>query len=189
MNIENRPAAGVYKTSGKEMDRRKAAFRTFCLSMFISTIMLSYDVIIAAPEISLAIMAGAAILFVLSYRLLAKNFEDQKQLEIHITEDILERAAAKSSGSYLFSEINYVRIKRTVKGNIKEIEIKTSKNQTIYINGLENFELFAKDLISRVKSDTVRMEYHDKFDFNRLMFYILFGLAAGILLACLIRFI
>lgn len=189
MDIENRRSAGIYKTSGKEMDRKKTVFRTFCLTMFISTIMFSYDVIIAFPEVSLVILAGAAILFALSYRLFLRTFEKQKQLEVHITEESLERITGQSRDSYMFADINDVRIKRRVKGDIKEIEIKTSKNQIIHIIGLENFDSFAEDLISRVKSDKVRKDYNDTFDFDRLMFYVIIGSATGILLAFLIRLI
>lgn len=134
------------------MDRRKRAFATLAISLFLSICVFSCDFVIALPEIlgpSLLIFAMVLMLLIVFFN---KILDNQSYLRISLSESELEWKFKNSRQKYVLPDIKSLRIKRTTKGFIREIRIGLSGMKYLFINGLEDFEKFKDDVTSTINN-------------------------------------
>jgi lysophospholipase L1-like esterase len=152
MDNNSNTKSGEYITSKKEMDRRKRAFISLSGSFFVSTCILSLDFIILLPHVLVPILLIIAAILVLLILRVNKTQDAQAGLRICISGNELEWKFKGSSDKCLLKDIRSIRIKRNIKGAIREIRIGIYGMKYLYINGLEDFEEFIDDLLGSTKN-------------------------------------
>lgn len=190
MNISTHSKIKEYKTSKNEMNRRKRAFITLSISIFLSICIFSLDAIVSLPEILAPTLIIFAIILILLIVKINKTLVDQACLQICLSDSELEWKFKDPSNSNkcLLSDIKSLRIKRTIKGLLREIRIVIPGMKFLYINGLENFEEFIDDLIS--KNENVKIiRFKEFIDFDHPLYYVFFGTVVGIVTTLLFRLI
>lgn len=174
-----------YTTSKIEMNRRKTAYKKLVISFFLTTGVFSCNAIMAYPALSAAVMLIAAIILLFTVVRVDKLLDSQKNLCIYLSDSALLWKFGRSDRSLPLREIEHIRIKKTSKGTIREIKIVTDKKQ-YYINGLEDFEAFARDLTSENPNIKVT-EFREPIDFDHPLFYVFLGITVGTLATSLFR--
>lgn len=190
MDVNTHSETKEYKTSKNEMNRRKRAFITLSISLFLSICIFSLDAIISLPEILVPTLIIFAIILILLIVRVNKTLDNQACLRICLSDSKLEWKFKdpNNSSKCLLSDIESIRIKRTTKGLLREIRIVISGMKFLYINGLEFFEEFIDDLIS--KNENVKIiKFKESINFDHPLYYVFFGMVVGIVTTLLFRLI
>ncbi|MPM12951.1 hypothetical protein SDC9_59306 [bioreactor metagenome] len=174
-----------YATSRAEMSRRKTAFKKLVVSFFVTASVFSSPSLLAYPALSAAVMLIVAILLTFAVVRIDRVLDTQSKLRICLTDSMLLWKFGRSDTEIPLQEIRRIRIKRTTKGTIREIMIVAEKKQT-YINGLEDFEAFARDLTGKIPNIKVT-EFLEIADFDHPLFYVFLGITVGIAAITLFR--
>lgn len=177
-----------YITSKKEMNRRKTAFINLSSSFFISLCIFSIDVIISLPQILVPVYMIVATIIILLIVGLNKIFDNQTCLKIRLSDNELEWKFKSSSDICELTDIRSIRIKRNIKGLIREIRIGIYGMKYLYINGLEDFERFKDDLLCVTKGVDIK-EFKESIDFDHPLFYLCLGTLFGIFITLFFRLI
>ncbi len=177
-----------YISSRKEMNRRKRAFINLSSSFFISLCIFSTDAIILLPQILVPAYIIVATSLILLIARLNKTLDNQACLQICLSDNELEWRFISSSDNCKLTDIRSIRIKRNIKGFIREIRIGTYGMKYLYINGLEDFEKFLDDLISSTKNVKLK-EFKELINFDHPLFYLCLGTIFGILITSFFRLI
>jgi hypothetical protein len=175
------PNCREYATSSAEMDRRKTAFTALAISLFISVCVSSYDFILAEPEIALPGIAVLGTVLLIARSSFNRLFEDSTHTRVLISNGTLVRKTKKSDEKHHADEFESIRIKRTVKGLIREIRIGLTGATAFHINGIEDFEQFKDDLIDATEDDVVLSEVREPVDLDHPWFYPIFGTLVGVI--------
>ena len=178
-----------YTVSINEINRRKKAFTTLLASLFISINVSSFDFIQVKPEIAIPSMIILALSFIYLRIIFSKSSKKYSLMKIKLTNNSLVRIYHNSTENYLSANISKVCIKRTVKDLIREMKIEILKNNTIYINGINNFDEFKTDLINVCKKNILISNIREPIDYDHPFFYVIFGTIFGIILTILIRLV
>lgn len=177
-----------YITSKKEMDRRKRAFINLSGSFFASTCIFSLDYIILLPHVLVPVLVIIAAILVFLILRANKAQDNQAGLRICISGSELEWKFKGSSDKCLLSDIRSIRIKRNIKGAIREIRIGIYGMKYLYINGLEDFEEFIDDLLGSIKNVKIK-RFKEPVDFDHPLYYLFLGTLFGVLLTSFFRFV
>lgn len=167
-----------YITSKKEIKRRKIAFATLEISLFISACIFSLDAIFSFPKFSIPCILISLVILFLIKTLVNRVLDRQSYLQVSLSDNELKRNFKNASESYLLSDIKSIRIKRTTRGLIREIKLNIIGDTAIFINGLEDFETFKDDLIKSTKHIKV-INYKETIDFDHPLYYVFFGAITG----------
>lgn len=179
------PKVYEYKTSPIEMKRRKKAFITFAISLFLSICIFLIDYITSAPGVLLPIITFLAILLV--FAVIAFNkFEKRTSLRIYLSERAIEWKSKNQSKQYMLADIKGLRIKRKSKGTIREIKIHMRGSNSLYINGLDDLCSFEANLLSKIQSVNTST-FREPIDFDHPWFYAFFGTFIGLCTTALFR--
>ncbi|MDD5530648.1 MAG: hypothetical protein PHX21_11580 [bacterium] len=162
-----------YKISKDEISRRKKAFITLSISLIMGLLLASK--ILDFPVSVFDYLCFAIALF-LSGTLLFRSFNFLFRTKIYLSGQTLERINQKTSESFLTSNINRVKIKRTTRNTIREIYIRFYDGKSIFINALEDFEQFRTELINNINKDIAIKEIREPIDFDHPLFYSILGL-------------
>lgn len=177
-----------FVTSASGMNRRKRAFTTLIVSFFIVLCMSSYDILLIIPEIAYISLISLALMLLLFLILTVKLLNKQKFLVINISGEILKRQFDGDLDCYDLKDVNSIRIKRTVKNNIREILIGFSQGKRVAVNGLDMMELFGNELrVNSPKYATVK-NVKEFIDYDHPLFYVVLGIFIGGAIALLLRF-
>jgi hypothetical protein len=175
-----------YKTSKDEINRREKAFTTLSISLMIGLVLASK--ILDFPVSVFGYLCFAIALF-LSSILLFRSFYYLSQIKIYLSNQTLERINKKASEGFLIANINSVKIKRTTRNTIREIQICFRDGKSIFVNALEDFEQFRTELLNNPGNKIVIKEIREPIDFDHPLFYSILGLLisfAGVYLITLI---
>lgn len=166
-----------YSVSKTEVIRRQWAFFSLSLFLVIGLFFGSKLFDVPVPIWFYLIYIFILIVSNIWIRLFFKKFLEMK---ICLSKDLLERKTNKKSEKFHLVEIKEIKIKKTSKNTIREIYIYLANGKNIFINGLDNFEKFANDLI-KFSKDKVTVKYlHEFLDFDSLFFYPILGLILSI---------
>jgi hypothetical protein len=163
-----------YKTSIEELNRRKRAFATMSISVTVGSILASRFLDFPIPIIGFLCLI---LVFFLSGILFFRSFDYLMQTKICLSDKAIKRINKKASESFLISNINRVRVKKTTKNTIREIYIWLCDGKSIFITALEDFEQFQKNLASKICKDIAIREISEVIDYDHPLFYSVFGLA------------
>lgn len=188
METNSKQKSREYNASEKEMERRKKAFIRLSGSFFTGMCLFSADAILSLPQLFVPVYVILAVILWQIVLQVNKTQDSQKKMRIRISENELEWIFARFSDQRLFADIKGIRIKRTVKGLIREVRIAFNGIKYLYINGLEDFENFTDDLIASTKGVTIQ-KLQEPIDFDHPLFYLCLGTFLGISVASLFRLI
>jgi len=177
-----------YKASKAEMDRRLNAFMRLIICLYLSASICSIDFIIKRPSSSLPILIISAIVFFLLWLNFRNTFKIESEKKIYLSDKELLRYFKKSKEKHLIKNITDIQIKRTTNKTIREIKIGIADSKDIFINGLEDLELFRHDLVQSAPWATVK-EISEPIDYDHPLYYVFFGAATGAVLAGLLRLV
>lgn len=176
MNIMHRRQD--YSISGAEINRRKRAFNSLIVSLFIGvtlTLKLLLDMPYSYLLVSMAAFAG----FLVIGRLLMETaFNSFRKIRVILTASSIERKTFKSSENIDLKEILGISIKKTVKKKIREIKILTKEKQ-FYLNGLVHMDDLYESLKNMVNPDIKISQRQESIDFDSPFFYPVLGFLLG----------
>jgi len=170
----------IYKTSEKEVNRRKKAFLALSISLFLGSILAS---ILLKFSIPLTFFWCFLAILLLVNLWVNKFFNSFLKMKTGLSKEFLVRAEKK----FLIKEINKVKIKRTTKNNIREMYFWFKDGKSTYINGLSNFEKFEKNILSKVNKDIVVINTREPMNFDSIFFYPILGLILSFGTICLLK--
>jgi hypothetical protein len=169
-----------YNSSISEMNRRKKAFLTLSISLFISVnisffiFFHSYLQLVLPFIVTLGLFLTFAILF------FNRFLDRSKSIKINISDQKIEKKWFKKNDTYVIKLISSVKIKRTTANLIREIQLVISGVRPFYINGLDRFEEFNNRLLSSLEKDVKIYKIKEPIDFDHPLFYVLLGIIVGV---------
>ena len=183
------PVPLQFIVSLSEMDRRRRAYTTLIISIFAGVTFSIIDVTVAYPAISIAALAGFALLLAVSLMYFNRLFRKTTEAVVLLDNEYLQRTSAASIKRCRLDTIVRLWIKRTVKGTIRVVEATMIDKRRIIVNGLQEFEAFRAALEQRVRKDVALIEFRELIDFDHPLYYVFFGLFTGASSALFIRFL
>lgn len=159
----------TYKTSKKEIRRREVAFLALSTSLFLGSILAS--ILFNFPILYLFLGLLGVILLVANLWLRV-FFNKFLKMKISLTKEFL----VKEDQKFLIKEIRKIRIKRTTNNTVREIELFFNGGKSLFINGLDNFEKFEKELLQKVNNNVMIKNVREPMDFDSVLFYPILGL-------------
>ena len=161
-----------------EINRRKKAFSSLILSLFIS-VSVSLKLFLDLPYLLLflSMIVLASFLFI-SRLLMEKAFNSFGKIIVHLTDEYIERITYKGNEKIYFRDIDTISIKKTIRKNIREIKIVTKERQ-LYLNGIVNINNFSEALEKLVNQDVKITQRQEVIDYDSKFFYPILGLLVG----------
>lgn len=182
----------IFTISEIEIKRRIIAFTAFLTSIYISFFGLS---ILIFPEFIkynfnflIPFAIGIFLLFALFRKIIVRFFDQFRKTKIILSDNYLERKTVKSSEKFLLKDITKIRIERTTRGDIREVGIAVDNKGFQYIDGLDNFESFAKSLIARCKKNVDLEKTKEPLDYDNVMFYPILGILVSTIFLLALKF-
>jgi hypothetical protein len=179
-----------YRISPAEINRRKGAFSSLMLSILVGLIVSSIDFLVSHVLLScILVLVIAGLLFgaaVLNIRW-QNNFARKRFI---VNQQGISRISGDSMETWLFRDIRKINIKRTTKGNIRQIKISLSSGRSSVFNGLApgDFDRFRTSLAEHCLSAEI-FEIREPVDFDHRLFYPVLGLVLSSLFTVFIRLI
>ena len=167
-----------YTIDNTEIDRRKQAFSSFLLFLFIG-ISFSLKLLLGLSYFPLFVSMGilASVLF-MSRFLTYKAFEDISKTVVTLTDEYIERIGQKGGERINLCDIDKISIKMTAKKSIRELGIATKDTQ-LGLNGIANFDNLSEVLLSSVSQKTKVVRTQEPIDYDSKYFYPILGLIMG----------
>lgn len=159
----------MYKISEEEIDRRKKAFLALSISLFLGLILAS---ILLELTIPLSFFWYFLAILLLINLWINKFFNKFLKMKTGLSKEFLMRDTKK----FLIKGINKIKIKRTTKNKIREMYLWFGDGKSVYINGLNNFEKFEKNILSGINKNTKVINTRELIDFDSVFFYPILGL-------------
>ncbi len=162
-----------YTVSKTEIIRRQKAFFSLSIFLIIGLFLGSKIFNVSVP---LWFYSTYFVILIISNIWIRLFFKKFLKMEICLSEKFLERKTNGKSEKFYLAEIEKIRIKKTTKNKVREIYIYLKNNQSIFINGLNNFEKFTPDLLKSVSKKTLIKYLHEPLNFDSQFFYPILGL-------------
>lgn len=170
------------------MNRRKKAFSSFLLSLFLS-VSLTLKLVLGIPtSLWFLSMAVFGCIILVGWLLMQKAFHLFEKIVINLMSEYIERRAFRGNEKIFFQDIVAISIKKTIKKKIREIKIRTQK-RLFYLNGLEHMDNLYESLKMMVSDDVKTSQRQESIDFDSQYFYPILGLLVGSGTIWLISFI
>ena len=176
-----------YSVSSKEIVRRKKAFTTLIMSIWLGLVISAFDFILSHLFFSAVFIFAFSIFLYVSRILTIKALDYFSQIRFLVNDEKIKRVMKKSEEIILFSHIVKLKIKRTTKGYIREIKIGLKDGNSIFVNGLNDFEQFKEKIINNCSKSIKIKETNESIDFDHPFFYIFFGFAVSSISTTFIR--
>ena len=176
-----------FEISRKEINRRKKAFSTLLVSLFAGLFLASKILYYPISEFIFLLIGGALlVLDILTFRFL----DSISRVKLNISEMKIERINAKSTESFLFSDIRKIKIKRRTNGKIREIYIYFNNKNRLFLNAFEeNFENIKNIISKRTRKNVEIKEWREFIDFDHPLFYSILGIPISFLSVYFFRLI
>ncbi|MGB6606504.1 MAG: hypothetical protein WBF28_01680, partial [Atribacterota bacterium] len=176
-----------YNISLKEIERRKKAFTTLIVGIWLGLIVSVSDFIISNILQSAIFIFAFSIFLYISRVLTVKSLNYFSQIRFLVNDESIKRKTKKAEEMYLFKDVTKLSIKRTTKGYIREIKVLLKDGNSIFINGLNNFESFKEKLINNCCKSIKIKEINEHIDFDHPFFYLFFGFIVSSISTIFIR--
>lgn len=175
----------VYRISQQEITRRITAFTALLASFFASLVVFS---VLVFPQFAIGyfltfilILIALFSLFVLFRILTIRFFRNFEKTRVLLTTTHLERITAASHELFPLREISGIKIKKTSRGNIREMGICLSDGRGYrYLDGMNDFKLLSKQLIRNCGKTVWVKETTEPLDFDHPAFYPVLGVLTGV---------
>jgi hypothetical protein len=169
-----------YNSSVSEMNRRKKAFLSLSISLFISANLSFFSFFLSYFQLTLPFVAILALFLTFTVLYFNRFLERSKSLKINISDQKIEKKWFNKNDVYDIKLISCVKIKRTKSNLIREIKLMVSGARPLYINGLDRFEEFNNSLLSSLNEDVKIYKTKEPIDFDHPLFYVFLGTLVGI---------
>lgn len=176
-----------YNTSISEMNRRKKAFMTLSISLFISISVSFFSFFHSYLQTVLPFMTIIALFLLIAVLSFNRFLERSKSIKINISEKKIEKKWFNKNDIYDLKSINSVKIKRNTANLIREIRFAISGARPFYVNGLDRFEELNNCLQLVIDKDIKINEVKEPIDYDHPLFYVLLGTSVGILSILFLR--
>jgi hypothetical protein len=176
-----------FTASAPEMDRRKTAFQSLCVSILVSVtatgfILFSSDWLAVMVTVLCVAFLQISAIFYFNHLL-----EVSKQGLVTAGEKEIEHIHARIANRYPVASITGIKVKRTVMGTIREIRFVTDMSGSFYINGLNDFENFFNCISTAVNKEVTVTTIQESIDFDHRMFYPILGTLVGVVSVLLLK--
>ncbi len=179
----------TYHISKTEIERRKKAFTALILFFLLGTILASVDFIITNPQLASILILSLSALFLISRIYIFRVFESYLLMKFEIGDDHLERIETNVSEKLLIKDISKIKIKQTSRGNIRDIKISLNTGRVMVINGVEEFEELANELVKKLDPKVMVKKTQEPIDYDHILFYPIFALLVSISSVNLFKYI
>jgi hypothetical protein len=170
--MENFESIKKFGISRKEINRREIAYASLLIflivGIFICEILFKLQVLFPGTVII------GILLFIswLYFHIFFKSIIDNK---VCIFDKCLYRFENDAWTKYSLEDIKRINIKHTTRNTIREVAVFPKEGQSIFINGLEDFDKFTKELCASVGKEVEIREITEPLDFDHLLFYPILG--------------
>jgi hypothetical protein len=158
-----------YKVSETEIKRRESAFLALLVSLYLGSILAS---ILFNFPIPLIFYWVFLVILLLANLWINKFFNKFLKMKISLSKEFL----IKMNKKFLIKNINKIKIKRTTNNTIREIGVFFDDGKSLFINGMNNFEKFRKNLLKKVDKNVTVKNICEPMDFDSIFFYPFLGL-------------
>jgi hypothetical protein len=162
-----------YVTSKNEINRRKNAYTILSISLMVGLLLASEILNFPIPVIGY-LLVFCAIFLIGVFSLMF--FHSLFKIRISLSDKYLNRFDSRLNEEYLLTRVKKVKVKWKTNDTVREIYIWLADGKSVFITGLDNFEQFKKDLLSRLEKNVNILESHEPLDFDHPMFYPVLGL-------------
>jgi hypothetical protein len=159
-----------------EINHRKYAFIIFIIGLIIGLLGSSF---IFDFQFTWVGYVGVAVILSLISVLSLRSFNTLSEARVRLTDTALIKISAKGIEEFPFSSVSRVNIKKTPQGNTGEIQIWFTGQKSTTVNGLVDFERFETEFLNRINKSIEIKEIRERFDFDKLPFYPVYGLVFG----------
>ncbi len=177
----------VYTMRPEEMARRKTAFSTFILFVFLSVLLASIDFLIHSPRIAIPTVTGLGMLLLVARFLFFRSADSYAKRRVSLTNTAVVISGGMTSHEVMLQEVKSWRVKITTSGNVREITLRIDSGRSFGIDGLVGFEQFEERLAALLSKEASRSELKELIDFDHPLFYVVLGVIVGSALSGAVR--
>jgi hypothetical protein len=179
-----------FTTSKSELSRRKKAFITLLVSIYVGSFLASK---FFNYPISIIGYLSLALVFFLVGILTFQFLNSISKIKIRLSDKKIERTTGRVSESFFLSDIQRIKVKARTNGIIREIYIWFSNRRNLFMTAFEkDFNRFKDVLAGKISKDIVVEEVREPINYDHPLFYPILGLLisfAGIYFLKYITFI
>lgn len=165
-----------FECSKQEIDRRKKAFVTLLAGIVVGLIVTS--MIFRFPLNAIGYILIAVICFsvcVPTFRFLHSVAETK----LRISNQMIERIGIRTVERCLISEIDKMKVKRRINGEIREIYLWLN-GRGFFLTAFEgHFDVIKNEILRNLRKNVVVSEMREPMDFDHPLFYPVLGLSIG----------
>lgn len=162
-----------YIVSKKEIIRRKKAFLSLSVSLLLGLVLAS--VLFNFPIIY-SFFGAFAVILLLANLSLNRFFKSYLSSKICLSNDYLSRIKENGTKRFLIKDIKKIKINNTTNNTIREMGIYFYNGESIFINGLSNFEKFRTRLFRNISKNVSIKKTREPMNFDSVFFYPILGL-------------
>jgi hypothetical protein len=166
----------LFNISLPEMKRRKMAFSSLAISLYIwvilASIILNYRISVTAYIVFALFLLVLVAVFFWYFRYLAR-------VSFTLTGRALERTMGKMTETFLLADITDVKLKLRSDKTIRGLHLVFRGGKRIYVNALENPDSFKKELLLKISQDIAIREEREPLAFDHFLFYPALGVVLG----------
>jgi hypothetical protein len=174
----------AFSISRREIDRRIRAFTTlgfsFLGSFLIAGPLLNPQATIDGLLWFIGFSGCVTVAIVVSRRMTIKFFERILKTKIIVNNIQVERVTAKDQEICRLDKITRVHTVITAKKHIREIQIYYEGGKKMFIDGLNDFEIFKNRVIKTLPKKTIMTTAAEPIDYDHPTFYLGLGILAGL---------
>ena len=177
----------VYTISPEEIARRKRAFTTFIVFVFLSVILTTIDFLIQSPRIAILTFAGLGTLLLVARFLFFRSAANHARRKFSLFKSAVVLSDGSTDSEIKLQDVKSWRVKTTKSGNVREITLRTDSGRSLGIDGLNQFEQFRESLVALLPKEASRNELKEPIDFDHPFFYVFLGILVGCALPGAVR--
>jgi len=163
----------------REMARRKRAYTTLSLSVFLSATVCSIDYLVSEPLVAIPCVVSIGLTLLLTRYLTHRSTDRFGARRVVLSETSVANVSDATESDIGYADVRFMRVKKTVKGTIREIVLKTSDGTRFGLSGISDFDRLRTELTNRLGNDVKVSELREPIDFDHPWFYVFFGGLVG----------
>lgn len=166
-----------FTTSSKEIIRRKKAFISLCVSLFLS--MMIFSKLLSTP-IPIGIYIMLIVVFIFLSVITLKFFDKLLNTKLTITNTYITKTIQSAKFEYLLKDIASIKVKRRTNKQIREISVYFKNHKNIYISAYEEvFDKLYQALKNSLDKSVRIKETKEPIEYDNIFFYPVLGIIIG----------